>query len=160
MPNGGSDCCGNCAYNSAVKKSYFPFLQILKMYFSIPHCIVHDVAIPNQFWTYCQNFTHKFNNKNLILNKKEKIYIFTNGLYEENYVRVPWNGRHEPRISVSALCKICKKNTQKGILVEHKGKEIGFCSNQHYIQWWNSVHIDESINSDHCGSPDDENSSD
>ena len=58
MPNGGSDCCGTCWFNSSHegKVGHFdagpdaPDAQI--------RCVIRDLVIENPFWTYCANHPH------------------------------------------------------------------------------------------------------
>lgn len=90
----------------------------------------------NAFWTYCRNF--EYGKKPELRNKNEQLkgIILAGGLYE-GYVRVPWNGKSEPLISVPiSECLICKRTTDQGISIEHEGKTLGFCTNKHYVEWW------------------------
>jgi hypothetical protein len=55
MPNGGSDCCGTCWFNSTHEGEvgYFraaPGAQT--------RCVIRDLIIENPFWTYCVNHPH------------------------------------------------------------------------------------------------------
>jgi hypothetical protein len=57
MPNGGSDCCGTCWFNSRNKgeagrnRSASP---------SEPHyCIIRELPIRSAFYTYCANHPHR-----------------------------------------------------------------------------------------------------
>ncbi|HTU23178.1 MAG TPA: hypothetical protein VMG10_34400 [Gemmataceae bacterium] len=55
MPNGGSDCCGTCWFNSTHegKAGYFdtpPDAQV--------RCVIRDLVIEEPFWTYCPNHPH------------------------------------------------------------------------------------------------------
>ena len=55
MPNGGSDCCGTCWFNSANKgKAGYPPKDR-----NLPHyCEIRDLDIENPFYTYCANHPH------------------------------------------------------------------------------------------------------
>jgi hypothetical protein len=55
MPNGGSDCCGTCSFNSthAGQAGYFQSGVEAKT-----RCIIRDLAIEVPFWTYCVNHPH------------------------------------------------------------------------------------------------------
>ncbi len=52
MPNGGSDCCGTCIFNTKNEgktgSSHFGDL-------GPSHCKIRDLDIENAFWTYCAN---------------------------------------------------------------------------------------------------------
>jgi len=55
MPNGGSDCCGTCWFNSTHEGK--------EGYFDIPpdthvRCVIRDLLIEEPFWTYCPNHPH------------------------------------------------------------------------------------------------------
>jgi hypothetical protein len=140
MPNGGSDCCANCGFNKAVQeKAKLPQKQTEK-FWAPPYCALRNIKIPNPFWTYCDNFRYGQPNSE----DKEEItkWIFANGLYEGSYERIPWHGNIEPIVSIKAECIICGRSVLKGIIMFHDGKNLGFCSNRHYIEWWLSVHND------------------
>lgn len=55
MPNGGSDCCGTCWFNSSAegKPGYpsGPFPPDLR-------CVIRDFVITDPFYTYCANHPH------------------------------------------------------------------------------------------------------
>jgi hypothetical protein len=55
MPNGGSDCCGTCCFNSTHPGQ--------SGYFRNPdegetRCVIRDLTIDVPFWTYCANHPH------------------------------------------------------------------------------------------------------
>ena len=55
MPNGGSDCCGTCWFNSANEGE--------AGYRKGPpqgeaHCTIRGLEIETPFWTYCANHPH------------------------------------------------------------------------------------------------------
>lgn len=55
MPNGGSDCCGTCWFNSKNEDepgSYSSNKEVLVK------CTIRDIEIPDPFWTYCANHPH------------------------------------------------------------------------------------------------------
>ena len=55
MPNGGSDCCGTCWFNSKNKgKSGYNSSKSKK----VVNCIIRDIEIPDPFYTYCANHPH------------------------------------------------------------------------------------------------------
>ncbi|HVH05947.1 MAG TPA: hypothetical protein VNE71_08120 [Myxococcota bacterium] len=56
MPNGGSDCCGTCWFNTRNKG------QAGHAHAGDPepaHCRIRDFAIPDPFYTYCANHPHR-----------------------------------------------------------------------------------------------------
>lgn len=53
MPNGGSDCCGTCQFNS--KKNPSKGYQDDR---KEAYCIIRDLEVPDPFWTYCANHQH------------------------------------------------------------------------------------------------------
>lgn len=55
MPNGGSDCCGTCWFNSTHegKVGYFKTEPG-----SRTRCVIRDLLIEDPFWTYCVNHPH------------------------------------------------------------------------------------------------------
>ena len=63
--------------------------------------------------------------------------------------RIPWNDNNEPHVSVPAECVTCGQTTGEGIVVEHAGAKLEFCSNRHYVQWWKTIHEDDSLNPEH-----------
>src|ERR1700736_4831484 len=55
MPNGGSDCCGTCWFNSNNEgRPGYPGGDRG----GEVRCIIRDLAIENPFWTYCVNHPH------------------------------------------------------------------------------------------------------
>jgi hypothetical protein len=55
MPNGGSDCCGTCWFNSQ-NKGETGYQNSAKK--GAVFCIIRDLEIPDPFWTYCANHPH------------------------------------------------------------------------------------------------------
>jgi hypothetical protein len=117
MPNGGPDCCGNCAYN--------PKGGV---------CVLRDVIIlGHKMSTYCANFSHSAR-----ADVEIKGPIFSTGLYE-GYVRIPWLGDRAPRSDCPVKCFDCGDHVENGIEVELRtGEKFGFCCNKNYVLWWSS----------------------
>lgn len=116
MPNGGSDCCGNCFHNpkGAV-------------------CKLRDIIIADKMWTYCANYSHSNDIKTEI-----KGPVFSTGLYE-GYVRLPWLGDRMPKANRPVKCYDCGDFVDSGIEIElRNGEKYGFCCNQNYFKWWSS----------------------
>ncbi len=113
MPNGGTDNCGEC---------YF-FLGGV--------CLRRHTRVINQYYSYCDNFA------------VDAIQgpIYANGLYDNGYVRIPWNDSYEPRKVISGICHICHQTFKDGLEVNTNDKEVlQFCSNEHYLDWWKEIH--------------------
>ncbi|MEQ9455607.1 MAG: hypothetical protein RLN76_13575 [Phycisphaeraceae bacterium] len=154
MPNGGPDCCGNCSHNRAVQVMAHPHPEDPRKFWKLSHCTLRDVNINNPFWTYCNNFTYGKRPETRLHDESPKGWIFASGLFE-GYVRIPWNGQHEPDVATSATCLICGRKTPQGIVVKHEDDFLGFCSNRHYIEWWKTIHHDSSINPEDYQTPED-----
>jgi len=61
MPNGGSDNCGTCCFNSINKgRTGLPKNFGYGLRKGKEHCLVRDVDIPSPFYTYCAN--HPYHN--------------------------------------------------------------------------------------------------
>lgn len=55
MPNGGSDCCGTCWFNS--KNEGQPGYSGMDKP-GEAYCIIRNIEVPDPFWTYCANHPH------------------------------------------------------------------------------------------------------
>ena len=153
MPNGGPDNCGNCRHNKAVQE--IQKLQkmgqtltqddIARLRWEKSHCTLRDVKITRPMWTYCENVF-------LNTGKLPLGWIYASGLYE-GYVRIPWDDKNEPRGAEHATCVICHRTTPGGLEIDHDGRILGFCTNQHYVKWWKTIHQDESIDPEKFESP-------
>ena len=152
MPNGGPDCCGNCSHNRAVQEMAHPHPEQRERFWNLSHCTLRDIRITKPFWTYCRNFAYGKRPEERNLDEKPKGWISTSGLYE-GYVRIPWDGKNEPVVSIPAECTVCGRKTQRGIILRRNGKKLGFCTNRHYVQWWKTIHDDKSINLERYESP-------
>jgi len=152
MPNGGPDCCGNCSHNRAVQEMERPNPEQPRRFWQLSYCALRNVKIANPFWTYCVNFSYYKHSEARRRIEVPVGWISACGLYE-GYVRIPWDDKNEPRVSVRATCAICGRKTNEGIEVTHDGHTVGFCSNHHYVQWWKTLHQDDSVDPDHFESP-------
>lgn len=152
MPNGGPDCCGNCSHNRAVQEMAHPHPEQFDRFRELSYCTLRDVKITNAFWTYCKNFEYGKHPENRNKVEQPKGWITASGLYE-GYVRIPWDGKIEPRVSVPATCMVCSRKTDNGIEIDHDGETLGFCTNRHYVKWWCSVHNDISFQPNDYQSP-------
>ncbi len=154
MPNGGTDCCAKCLYNRAIEENVNPAPEQYELFSKLSYCALRDTDISNPFWTYCRNFGYE--NYSEMKNNKEiqEGSILASGLYE-GYVRIPWDHKNEPRVSVPALCSICGRKTDEGIEITHENQNFGFCTNRHYVQWWKTIHHDDSLKDEDFESPED-----
>lgn len=57
MPNGGSDCCGTCWFNTKNDETGRPISEKKE---EIAKCLIRNLEIPKPFWTYCRN--HPYHN--------------------------------------------------------------------------------------------------
>ena len=152
MPNGGPDCCGNCSHNKAVQIMAHPHPEQPDKFWQLSHCTLRDVRITKPFWTYCSNFTYGKTPETRNRDESPRGWITASGLYE-GYVRIPWDDNCEPKVSVPATCSICGRKSEKGIEVDHDGDVLGFCTNRHYVEWWVTIHRDNSFRPEDFESP-------
>jgi len=99
-------------------------------------CTLRNVKITNPFWTYCCDFISSKHPKSRNKAKRPKGWITVSGLYE-GYVRVPWDGTTEPRVSVPAMCSICGREgdeVSRLITMEKflASEQVGITSNGGY----------------------------
>lgn len=152
MPNGGPDSCGNCYHNRAVQEMAHPHPEQRDRFWQLSYCTLRNVKIANPFWTYCDNFGYGKHPE--LRNQAETPvgWISASGLYE-GYVRIPWEDTNEPQVSVPATCSVCGRLTDEGIQIVRGSQTFGFCTNRHYVQWWKTLHDDDSIRPEHFESP-------
>ena len=160
MPNGGSDCCMNCAYNVAVQKlgrlsfdSGDPNNdEKQKEWRVLSACSLRKIRVNNIMGTFCANCRPA---------EEEAIHceiegpVYASGYHEESwtYPRIPWHGENEV-FQVSRelfegnvpLCDLCDRELEKGLLVMvSDDKAVAFCCNSHYMRWWFERHPDEKV---------------
>ncbi len=152
MPNGGPDCCGNCSHNKAVQEMAHPHPEQQELFWELSYCTLRDINITNPFWTYCSNFSYGKHPEKRDQNEQPISWMSTSGLYE-GYVRIPWDDENEPLLPVPSVCTICRKESKEGIEINHNDEKLGFCTNRHYVQWWKTIHDDESLYPEHYESP-------
>lgn len=152
MPNGGPDCCGNCSYNQAVQQMAHPHPEQVNKFQRLSRCTLRDVAIRNAFWTYCDHFEYGKRPETRDLEVEPVGFITSSGLYE-GYVRIPWDDLNEPRVAVPATCMTCKRETEQGIEISHDNTTLGFCTNRHYVEWWKTLHQDDSFKPERLQTP-------
>jgi hypothetical protein len=125
-----------------------------EQFWELSHCTLRDVKITEPFWTYCRNFEYGEHPESRDKEEKPTGMITVSGLYE-GYVRIPWDDNNEPHTRLPATCSICGRVTDSGIEIAHKGEALGFCTNRHYLEWWVSVHHDDSYRPEDYQSPED-----
>jgi len=153
MPNGGSDCCGECVFNRAIQELgslHGKGESDHQVFWGRSYCTLRSVKITEPFWTYCANYSH---DESKIRGVVAKGWIFASGIYE-GYVRIPWHGDVEPSVNVATTCSVCRRKTESGIEVKASDNSmLGFCSNRHYVQWWKTQHDDDSMSADRYADP-------
>ena len=160
MPNGGADCCGWCVFNRANNEihgkipeseavSYAMIRKLRELRAQGDYCTIRGVPITDPYYTYCDNFYPEYENLTDLSDKLTKDSephgpIYSTGLNEEAYMytRIPWNGKRKPKICNAGKCHICSQKFNSGG-IEVRGwlwRTLKFCSNKHYIEWWNKIH--------------------
>ena len=133
MPNGGPDNCGTCGFNRrnrGVWRNPTPDEQ------QPPFCEIRGVAVLIDHWTYCQNWHTR--------TRKPIGPIYSSGLYEGSYRRIPWHGAVEPETIDAGVCSECGAAFAEGIAIPGvEGASYLFCSNLHYLEWWKRHHPNE-----------------
>ena len=136
MPNGGClDNCFECQFYRVDKSKELTTEGNIKKEFD--YCTIRHLQIAKSCWTYCINSRTG--------DAVPHGPVYANGLYGDNgYVRIPWNGRYEPRKVISGICRICHQTFEDGIEVNTNDEEVlQFCSNDHYLNWWKETHKNE-----------------
>ncbi len=126
MPNGGSDNCGTCGFNSLNSGQW---QNSLKWKGEPICCTIRKVTISNPFYTYCDNWHSR--------SAVPSGPVFVCGLYEEGNPRIPCIVNNFPLIGIEGVCDICGKSFENGygitIDVDHY-----FCTYSHYMDFYNS----------------------
>jgi ankyrin repeat protein len=129
MPNGGTDCCMNCAHNRANQEVVD--LKNVDRHNRIPFCMPRYIAVHDRAWTYCGDFNHI---EAKPIDPTGPIY--SSGQIDGGYERIPWYGSIEPHLQSIGSCQICDASADRGLaLVMDGGPSLEFCSNGHYEKW-------------------------
>ncbi|BCG47928.1 hypothetical protein GEOBRER4_n2780 [Citrifermentans bremense] len=125
MPNGGSDNCGNCVWNKTEGDRTRPC-----------SCELRGARVTNPFWTYCDNFEED----RLGTGKYRPFVrgpIYSSGIFQGWYTRIPWLGNNEPQTHTSGICRVTGVKFSKGITlaIQETGEVLGFASNDIYCHW-------------------------
>ncbi|MHA1364428.1 MAG: hypothetical protein ACTSP1_18205 [Candidatus Freyarchaeota archaeon] len=144
MPNGGSDCCATCPFNSVNSgRSWEPF------------CEVRGFPIEDPYWTYCGN--HPRRNPLLVRSPRGPVWAAVFEAYDSKpfsegvrippmllppagdavYVRIPYYRNTRPVEDGAGVCIVCGERCESAILLEPEDEERKFfCSVAHYFEWW------------------------
>lgn len=133
MPNGGPDNCGTCGFNRrnrGIWRNPQPDETVTA------YCELRGVSPTADHWTYCQNWHTR--------TRKVVGPVYVSGLYENGYHRIPWHGNVEPEQIGAGVCHECRRQFEEGISIPAvEGAPAEFCSNRHYLQWWQRQHPTE-----------------
>jgi hypothetical protein len=105
-------------------------------------CTLRKVEVDNAFWTYCDNFEYGKNPESRQVEIEPIGPITSSGLYE-GYVRIPWLGDAAPMVigdnndDADLCCSLCGFQSKSGITLVVNGEDKSFCTNRHYLEWWN-----------------------
>ena len=133
MPNGGPDNCGTCGFNRRNKGIWRNPSPNEDLW---PFCELRAVPLTSDHWTYCQNWHTR--------TRAPIGPIYASGLYESGYCRIPWHGNIEPDQGASGVCDECGAHFSDGIeMAVVEGAPGRFCSNLHYLNWWQRQHPQE-----------------
>ena len=149
MPNGGPDNCFNCTHNDANHGAPLQSLADLEGYMQRSRCRLRQLDIARPHWTYCASFTHDADCMTV------KGPVWTSGLYETGYTRIPWHGDREPRTEVPVTCASCGRVVSTGIEIDDEAGVRGFCCNRHYVAWWLGQHEDSAVTIEGLPTPED-----
>jgi hypothetical protein len=105
-------------------------------------CTLRKVEVHNAFWTYCDNFEYGKNPESRAVEIKPIGPITSSGLYE-GYVRIPWLRDTAPTVigdnndDADLCCTLCEFQSKSGIVLKVDNEDKFFCTNRHYLEWWN-----------------------
>ncbi|HEY7404262.1 MAG TPA: hypothetical protein VIB39_12120 [Candidatus Angelobacter sp.] len=133
MPNGGPDNCSTCGFN---RRNGGQWRNPSPDETQLPFCEIRGLPVLADHWTYCQNWHSR---------TREPIGpIYASGLYDGGYRRIPWHGAIEPETTNTGVCNECASPIHDGISIAAvEGAPLAFCSNLHYLEWWQRQHPGE-----------------
>jgi hypothetical protein len=133
MPNGGPDNCGTCGFN---RRNRGTWRNPAPDESELPFCEIRGLSILIDHWTYCQNWHTR--------TRKPIGPVYSSGLYENGYHRIPWHGAIAPETGESGVCRECGQAFTDGIALPAVERQSWqFCSNLHYLEWWKRMHPGE-----------------
>jgi hypothetical protein len=99
-------------------------------------CEVRGMNVLFDHFTYCQNWHTR--------TRKPIGPVYSSGIYEGRYHRIPWHGSVEPEHIAAGICCECNRPFDEGIaIMTVEGAPRIFCSNRHYLEWWRRQHPQE-----------------
>ena len=133
MPNGGSDNCRSCRFNSINIKegieANYPFRYDAS-------CVIRRFLISVPLGTYCANYHSE--------NKQPEGPIYTDITSEGK--RLPWYKYYKPTFSEPSSCHICDRKFNRGINIQlGDDAHIQFCCENHYMKWWKVANPDVTL---------------
>jgi hypothetical protein len=133
MPNGGPDNCGTCGFNRRNRGIWRnPEPDETQTSF----CEIRGIAVLADHWIYCQNWHTRTRNP--------IGPIYSSGIYEGRYRRIPWHGLIAPEFVQTGVCNECGVSIEDGISIAAvESAPFTFCCNLHYLQWWKRQHPDD-----------------
>ena len=133
MPNGGPDNCGTCGFN---RRNRGEWRNPAPDENQTSFCEIRGFVVLADHWTYCQNWHSR--------TRKPIGPVYSSGLYDQGYRRIPWHGPIAPEFTNEGRCHECATPVEDGIsIAEVERAPLAFCSNQHYLQWWKRQHPTE-----------------
>lgn len=138
MPNGGPDCCNDCMFLKGDKR--VQKIDDKDRIVPVGQCVLRKTLIRKPYETFCASFMHW-------RRPKSKGSIF--GISFVSYPKhLPWHGNIQPELCSPSLCCVCKEGSKQGIQITIGENILQFCSERHYVQWWNDKHADEDVHFD------------
>lgn len=130
MPNGGSDCCGECVFNPdsrARSREAVPG--------ALGRCEIRSIVTDLPFWTYCANFHTR--------SRLPDGPVFA-GFHE--WGRLPWHGDRPPAPNGADADRPCVEcgGRPTPLILEAPPGRLHFCGGEHYLAWWRQAHPGES----------------
>lgn len=136
MPNGGSDNCRTCRFNSINIKEGIDANYPEPRYDAT--CVIRKFLISNPLGTYCANFYSG--------NEQPEGPIFT-GSFTIEGKRLPWYEHYNPTFFPEpSSCHICARKFNRGINIQiGDDAHIQFCCENHYMKWWKEANPDVTL---------------
>ena len=140
MPNGGSDNCGTCGFNSFNDGNWE--YKSRNGSRAGEMCQIRGIELTSPFGTYCINWDTQ--------DRVPEGPVFTDVNMSQ---RVPWFHGLIPTEVPNGTCVKCAREFESvsghydfGVqLIGHDGSEYRFCCAKHYISWWRTKHGGQKI---------------
>lgn len=135
MPNGGSDNCRSCQFNSINIEEGIDANYPEPRYDGT--CVIRRFLISNPLGTSCANYHSG--------NKQPDGPIFTDSFTSEGK-RLTWHKYYKPTLSEPSSCHICDRKFNRGVNIQiSDDAHIQFCCENHYMKWWNEANPDVTL---------------